>query len=190
MFKRGAKLDFLDEITKNRFLLILLPEDRYSIHLKDIVRGIEQKHKKVCYVCLSRPYADVKEDISKQKINANKFFFIDVLSSHYGSPAKAEDCIFVKEPIKIIDIKVAMTRAIKDMGCSAVLLDSISGLLLFEQSNSILKFTHELKTGKDNEKVNKLFLVLKEGGILGEDSKNLVRDLEMFADKTIDINHI
>lgn len=190
MINRGARLDIRNEITKNKFLLILLPENKYSMNLKNIIKGVDKKHKSICYVCLSRPYLDVKEEMNKENIDTKRFFFVDVLSSHYKTPPEAEDCIFIKEPINVSDLKVAITKGIKDKGCGVILMDPISELLLFEQNHSILRFTHELTREKGHENVKKLFLVLKEAGVLGEESEKLVRDLEMLADKMIDLNHM
>ena len=189
MFKRGARLDLIKEINQNRFLLILLPEKDYSLQLKEIVKSVEKTNTKVCYVCLSKPFTDVKDELKHEKIDTKKFFFIDVLSSHYKTQPKADDCIFIKEPAKLTKIKVAITKAVEEKKCSVVLIDTISTLLIYQQNFSIIRFSHELKTEREHELINKVFIVLKEEGVLEEESRRLVKDLEMFADKTIYVNH-
>ena len=121
-------------------------------------------------------------------INFSKFFFIDVLTSHYRSPERAENCIFLKEPRKLNDIRAAIHESITKHSCSAVIFDTMSSLLMYEQSHDILKFTHELTVEESMQNTNKVFIILKEDMILN-DSDSLIKDVEMFADRTINLEN-
>ena len=180
------QMDLIQEIAKNKFLLILLEEREYAKKLQEIMKSAEKTRTKICYVCLSKPYKDVMEDIRKQKLNVGDFFFVDVLSSHYKEQEPADNCIFVSSPTNLASLRVAIKKAVEEKKCSVILFDTISTLLVYQETSSIVKFTHCILTDEKQERAKKLFIVLKGGAIPGKESKTLVKDLSMFADKTLD----
>jgi archaellum biogenesis ATPase FlaH len=180
-------MDLYKEISENKFVMVLLTEEQYKQKLINIVKNVEKNHTKICYVCLSRPYTDIMEHLKDIGLDVNKFFFIDVLSSHYKKPKEVHNCIFIEGPSKLIAIHVAIKRAITEKNCSVVIFDTISSLLMYEQTHDIVKFTHELTIEEKHQDVNKIFIILKENSVLREYNKNLVEDIGMFVDKTIDL---
>jgi hypothetical protein len=181
-------MNVLDEITRNRFLLILMEEDEYLQKLSDIIKSVEETKTKICYVCLSKPYIDVIEDLRGSGIDVADFFFIDVLTSHYSKPEAADNCIFVQEPTELTGIRVAIRKAIQEEKCSVILFDTISTMLIYQETHSIVKFTHSLLAEKENESIKELFIVLKGETGFSEENQKLVSDLTMFADKTLDLS--
>jgi archaellum biogenesis ATPase FlaH len=180
-------VNIVEEITNNQFLLILLQEDQYLKQLERIVKSVEKNRKKICYVCLSKPYTDVIETLKGRKINTSKFFFIDVLSSHYQTPKPVSNCIFVPAPSELEHIKVAIAKAVNERKCGVIIIDTISTLLMYEEGSSIVRFTHELTIERKQEDVKKLFIVLKKDSIPEKENKELLKDLSMFADKIVDL---
>jgi len=51
----------------------------------------------------------------------------------------------------------------------------------------IVRFTHELITDEHQKDINKIFVILEEKGIYAKESKKLINDLNLFADKTFEI---
>jgi hypothetical protein len=92
----------------------------------------------------------------------------------------------VEEPNKLIAIQVAISKAINEKKCAVVIFDTISSLLMYEQSHDIVKFTHQLTIEKKHQSINKVFIVLKDNGLVGEYYGSLVKDLGMFVDKVVD----
>lgn len=180
-------MNIIKEITQNKFLLILLSEKQYINKLYEIVKSVDKSKNRICYVCLSKPYKDVMVDLKNNDIKTKFFFFIDVLSSHYEKPGPRNNCIFLDSPTSLNSIKDAITKAIEKRNCSVLLFDTISTLLIYQESFSILRFTHSLMA-EEKECVKKVFIVLKNGDALREKNKKLVKDLGMFADKTLDLD--
>jgi hypothetical protein len=48
-----------------------------------------------------------------------------------------------------------------------------------------VKFTHSILADEKQEHAKKLFIVLKGGTIPSKENKTLLKDLSMFADKTL-----
>lgn len=180
-------MDLLQDIFQNKFVMVLLNEQQYFQELVKIVKRVDEDHKKICYVCLSKTVDDVIDEISRINLNVSKFFFIDVLSSHYKRPKPQKNCMFLDAPSNLTAIKVAVTKAVKKEGCSVVIFDTISALLVYQEVFRIMKMTHDLMTEKINEKSNTVFIVLKsQEKVLQDMDKGLIGDLSMLADKTVD----
>ena len=180
-------MDLLKDISENKFVLVLLDSMQYEQKLGEVVKKTGKDSAKICYVCLSRPYHDAIDYLKEMELDIHKFFFIDVLTSHYKKPDGVENCIFLEDP-KIHAIQAAITKAIAQQKCTVVIFDTISSLLMYEQSDEIIKFTHDLTIEKKHQDVNKVFIVLKENNALSPFQDSFVKDVEMFTDKTISID--
>lgn len=180
-------MNLLQEITKSRFLMLLLEEKQYEMELKDIVKNIGETKTKICYVCLSKPYKDVIEDLKRMGVNTKNFFFIDILSSHYLKPKPVKNCIFLEAPPELVSIRLAIEKVIMEKKCSVIIFDTISSLLIYQESYSIVRFTHEIMTDKMQEKTKKIYIVLKGSGLPGGENQGMIKDLCMFADTTVDM---
>lgn len=178
----------IEEMKDNQLWLIHLSEAIYSLEMKELLKYFEKNSEKIGYVCLNKLYTDVIQDLKDYGIDPSKFCFIDVLSSHYETPESAEHCIFLKEPNDIEEMKKAISQLVKKRGCNVLLFDTISKLLIYQQKYKILQFVNELSNA--HSEVKKLFISLKEEGIIGEENDKLLNDLSMFADKTILLNNI
>ena len=182
-------MDLLKELTKDKFVLVLLEEKQYFQELVKIVKRVDKEHEKICYVCLSKTCNDVIDELKTINLNINKFFFIDVLSSHYKKPKPIKNCIFLEAPSDLTAIRVAVTNAINKENCSVIIFDTISALLIYQEVFYIVKLTNDLKTEKIHETSNTVFIVLKsQDKILRDLNTGMVKDLSMFADKTIDFS--
>jgi len=170
--------------TQNKLLLLILKESQYLAHLSKVIKSINNSQSNICYACLNRPYKDLIEDMKKEDINFNRFFFIDILSSHYIKPSPVKNCVFIEEPIKLVNIQSAITELVNKEKCSTIIIDTIHTLLDFESSFSITKFAHNLTIEKKDK--NKIFIALDENGFTRESAGELTKDLSMFADKVVE----
>jgi len=169
---------------KNKLLLAVFQENRYTEQLSEIIKLIKELKTKVCYVCLNRPYKEVIGDFKMNSLDINRFFFIDILSSHNTKLKPVKNCIFIEEPIKIENIESAITDSINKEKCKTVIVDTVSTMLDFESVFSITQFVHNLVTKKKD--INKIFIVLKEDEFTVEGPSRLTKDLSMFADKVVE----
>lgn len=180
-------MNLLNDIMQSKFILILLEERDCTSRLEEIIKSVEKTSTKICYVCMSMPHADVAANLRSKGFRLDDFFFIDVLTSHYGRPSPCGNCIFLNSPSDLSAIKDAITEAIERMKCSAILFDTISAMLIYQETHSILKFTNNLVSEKKQENVKKLFIIIKGGEVPAGDISTLTKDLEMFADKKLDL---
>ena len=181
-------MNILDNVAENSFVLILLTPDQYVSNLDDIVKSAKKSRTKICYVCLSKPYRDVVEHLTASGIDTSGFFFVDALTSHYKKPEPAKNCIFLNSPSDGVALKNAIRDVTEREKCSVVLFDTISTLLIYQESSEIVKLAHSLSSEIHCE-VKKLFIVMK-GEKYVDGQEDLTKDLEMFADKKLDMTKI
>ncbi len=178
-------LSIVENMDKNRFLIALIDEGKYIDKIIEISKAIKNTEK-ICYVCMSRPYSDISENLKKRRANIKKFYFIDTLSSHYGKKKPSENCAFVDSPTNISGIKAAISKASKEKKCSSIIFDTISAMLIYQDTSKIVRFTHDFLS-ESEERSRILYLVIKHDSVPNEENEKLVNDLSMFADKTIKI---
>ncbi len=179
--------DFLKDMTESQFILVLLDEGHYLSKLQELISSVETAGTRICYLCLSKPYKDTVEELRSEGIDTGDFFFIDVLSSHYGPPTPAEDCKFISSPSDLDEIRSAIIDSVERRNCSAIVFDTISTLLIYQQTSSIVSFANNLISEKRQENTKKLFIILKDETTAVTDLDVLTKDLELFADKKIDM---
>lgn len=172
-------------VDKGKFVLLLLDEEQYTKALYEIIRSIEKISSKICYVCFNKLYKEVSDEIKDRKMNIKKFFFIDTMSSVYEKHKSTPNCIFISAPTDFESLKDAITRAIEKEHCDMLIFDTISTLLMYEQSYPIIRFTHELTSRKN---IGKFYLVLKIDHLMKEEIERITNDIMMFADREVKLD--
>jgi len=178
--------DINRELNENNFLLLLLDEDNNDI-LYNCIKYHANEHCKICYICISKPYRYVTAEITKKGIDQSKLFFIDTLSSHYGKQKNNSSCIFVSGPDKTDEIINAIRKSVQNKECNVIILDSASSLLKYYEESDILRFTHKIMTNIGQEDVKRIFTIILNDNVPYNERKELLSDLEMFADKKLNI---
>jgi len=171
----------------NNFLMLLLDDKTYTEELVQLIKRVKDKSENICYVCLSKPYTDVIDNLKNEQINHDNFTFIDIFSSHNYELKDLENCIFVRDSENLEEIGTAVRKAVTNKQCSTIVFDSISTLLIYQKVDSIVKFTYDLLSDKKQKKAHKIYLLMKGMGIYKDESTNLINDLRLFADKVIDV---
>src|SRR3989338_5333618 len=110
-------MEILRDISENKFVMVLLNEEQYNHKLAEIIKGVDINHTGICYVCFSKPYKDVIEYLKGIGVNVEKFFFIDVLSSHYTKQKKVDNCIFIEESDRLTALRDAISKAVNEKNC-------------------------------------------------------------------------
>ena len=174
-----------ENVIKNRFSLCILSEKNYMDHLKEVIRMVVNKKKKICYVCVARPYEDVLNELKDEGIDESFLIFVDTLSSYYVKPEPKRNCIFVDSPYNLEMIEKSVKIAIEKGGCRVLIFDSLSSLMFYSEKFQILKFLNSINLGKDS--ANGIYIILKENSVLKDDSKKFTDDLRMFADKIFEL---
>lgn len=175
-------MDFSDDLKNNNIILIIQSKENYHNDQIGILKTLEPLVKKVCYVCINEPYNSVISNLKKNNLPQEKFFFIDTLTRNVQEPPAVNNCIFVSAPNALTEISLSFSKALNEQKCDAALFDTISALLVYENTHSIIQFTHNIITKLRVSSGKAIFIALKD-----DLNSELVKDLYMFVDKVIDL---
>ena len=130
------------------------------------------KSKKVCYITLNKSCGAVRDIVGKAKLNPDRIYYIDGISSTLGSPKAVKSCTFVRTPYDLDPIAKEVKKAIK-WGAAVVIFDSLSNLLSYGSSapagiNLLTDFINSFSKQLEDKGGDAIFLC-KKG-----DSQNLL----------------
>ncbi|HHI03929.1 MAG TPA: hypothetical protein ENL45_00085 [Candidatus Woesearchaeota archaeon] len=175
-------MNLSSEIKDNKIILLITPKEKYHKELLNTLKVMEKGTDKTCYVCINEPYNFVVDNLKKNNIPAEKFFFIDALTAKVQTPPSVDDCIFVSAPNALTEISLAFSKAFDEKKCNGLLFDTLSTLLVYANPHSIIQFIHNVLTKLRVVSGKAVFVALKE-----DVNSELVKDLYMFVDKVVEV---
>jgi len=185
MSKKDSKTDLKrikEELKKNAIILVVVPHEKYLKFMIGLAKELAASQKQTCYVTSNRPYVALVRTFKDNKINVNKFFFIDAVTKSIGEDVKKiKNCVFVKSPYDLVGLAISISEALKK--CNNLLFDSLSSLLLYEKPQNIMKFVHNIVNRiRVVGNVAAIFVILK-----GDVDAKLIKDFSMFIDDIIEL---
>ena len=169
-----------EEIKKNQITIIVIPSEKY-LEITLFLSRISAELGKTLYVNINKPYSSLVESLKENKIPIDKFYFIDAITKTVR-PEKNGCVEFVSGPTALTEMSLAIFGSIEREDFYCMLFDSLSTLLIYEDSLTVTKFVHNLISRFRSVKTKAVFTVLR-----AESSSELIKDLSMFADKIIDV---
>jgi hypothetical protein len=164
------------QISESQVSLCVFDEGNYQQQREDILRALSLDEKTICYVGYTKPYVALKKELASLQL---KLVFVDVLTMGVQVPPIVDDCFFVQAPTSLTEVSVAISKAM-DANHGPVFFDSLSSLMIYQDSHTLIKFLHGLI---NRIRVSQAKLVLV---VLDKDAKcELVKDLSMFVDVTL-----
>ncbi len=161
---------------------MLLPDNVYSERMKEIAKIVSKLSERVCYVTLNKPYKTLLKDFEKNRIDSNKFFFVDCVTKKVKDEEASEQVVYVSSPKALTEINIVMKKVLNAGKIDSTIFDSLSTLLVYEGSHAVVRFSHSIIS---------MFRTLGSKGILislREDMQNeLINDLNMFVDKVVEL---
>ncbi|MBU2561189.1 MAG: hypothetical protein KKD17_02745 [Nanoarchaeota archaeon] len=168
--------DLDKKLQDNDVSLIVCGED-YQEAIVRIVKEAERQCGKICYVTLNKPYASLTDLLRKKGIAAERFFFIDGISKRVNDGNSPANCVFVTAPDALTELNIAITRTIEKQRPTILVFDSLSTLLIYLPTNSIIKFTQELTKKMKVNNIRAIFPIIR--------NKELIDNISMFVDTVV-----
>ena len=121
--------------------------------------------------------------MDRNKIDINKFFFIDCITrTAEGRAEREKNCLFISSPNNLSELGLAFIQAIQAMpeGKRFIFMDALSTLLIYNSAGTTARFSHFLMTKIKLLGLNGVFMSVEEGL-----DKQLLSQIEQFCDKCI-----
>ncbi|NYZ76018.1 hypothetical protein H0N98_02095 [Candidatus Micrarchaeota archaeon] len=141
------------ELPTEFIALIISSSDIYAIAQEIVLKVlIGKKGMNGAYVTFNRPYSTLKASIEKMGLDVSKMFFIDLITESAGGTVQrsaGDRCFYVSSPKNLTELSILMEQAMLRLPSDKrfVFIDSISTMLIYNDSDTVLRFIHAL-TGK------------------------------------------
>jgi len=176
----------LKSVSPQEIVLILSDEKKYlktNLSLLDILTN-KMKEKGI-YVTINRPFNSLTELLEKNKIKTKNIFFIDAITlTVVGEAEEVPNCLFINSPNSLTELGIALGEAFKAMKTKEdrfIFFDSLSTLLIYNQSKSVSRFAHFL-TGKMREwRIKGVLISLQKNT-----DEKLIGQVSQFCDRIIE----
>lgn len=115
-------------------------------------------------VILNRPYDDYVKFLTRNNIKTDKLFFIDCVTKlSENQPVRDKNVLFMMNPMNLSDIAIAISQLLSNIKNKNkfLVLDSLSTLLIYHDSNTITQFMHFIASKLRNENVKGVIILLE-----------------------------
>lgn len=174
---------YIEDIEKNEIVLVVVPGDKLPQIERDFVRQVSQKGYYIIYVTANKPYTTMCNIFQKEGISLDKIFFIDLVTNLVGMELKrAGNCVFCP-PQALTNLSISIQGAVENLPKESnkmLFLDTLSTLMLYNQSVIVTRFAHSLIAKLREWGVKGTILTLEQ-----ETDKKVMSQITSFADKRI-----
>ncbi len=137
------------------------------------------------YVTLNKPYETIERILKKEKVDTRMVIFIDAVTKTAGGELKkTKNCLYIGNPERLSDISIAMDQAVRAIPVNEkfVLFDSLSTLLLYNNSETVAQFVHFLAGKMRVWKIKGIIISLEKGA-----DKELIEKLTQVCDIVLEL---
>ncbi len=174
------------EFKKEEVVLLIVSAQKYlEVSMEVLQHYCNEENSSCVYVSVNRPYTNLMNLIKKNKINSEKIFVIDAITPDSARREDVENAVFIGNPKGLTDISISANSAVKNLpeGNRVLFFDSLSTLLIYNDSGSVTKFVHFLINKMKEWKISGIIISLEK-----ETDAKLTSQLSQFVDKVIEIN--
>ena len=176
-----------DRLDKDKIYLCLTSAERLRENSSVIIRSLLAKGYIVVVVTTNQPYAILKKNYEKDGIDLSRVGFIDAITRYAVGevPVGAKGVRFTSSPSDLTQLGIAISDALKDLGGrkAAILLDSVSTMLIYLPSTNLSKFIHFVSSKLKILDMAGIFLAVEDGL-----DPTLLSQLTTFVDQVVNMD--
>jgi len=185
----AAAREVLSKGSKGQVSLMLVSSENYSRYTLELIKLLMNEMKmRGVYLTVNKPYKQLIQGLSKIGVDTDKILFIDCITKlAVDEPSPNEKIIFAGSPGNLTQMGMAINQAsmkLKESNERGFLFfDSMSTLLLYNETKTVAKFAHFLVTR---------LRVLELDGIVFAVEKDMdrevIRALAQFCDNMVNLD--
>ncbi|HMK16157.1 MAG TPA: hypothetical protein VK450_04480, partial [Methanomicrobiales archaeon] len=176
-----------DRLDKDKIYLCLTSAEHLKENSSGIIRALLAKGYMVIVVTTNQPYTILKKAYEKDGIDTSKIGFIDAITRYAVGevPVGAKGVRFTSSPSDLTQLGIAISDALKDLSGrkAAILLDSVSTMLIYLPSTNLSKFIHFVSSKLKILDMAGIFLAVEDGL-----DPTLLSQLTTFVDRVVNMD--
>ncbi len=174
-----------ESLTENEIIGVLIPaatRDEMLMRIAEDLSSNYNNYNKILYISTDKSCNELIGKFEENKINTDKFYFIDCITRTANrNVTSSKRCRFISSPGAKDEIQTGVFDILAKEEIDAVLFDSPFSLLKYYEHTDILQFMHLLTLKLVVEGCKGILTFQKES------TDSLRKSIEMFVDKTIDM---
>lgn len=175
--------DFNKLFLQNNSILLVVPPEQYKSVSLSALKQIYLVTNKMGYISLNKIINPLRKFMSTNGIDVDKLYFVDsVTKTVIGNPQTYTNCIYVPSPHDLTKMSIAITKMLKRFSPNFVIFDSVSTLLIYEQSEVSTQFLHSQINKISAHGSKSLFLCLQ-----GNKEEEVIRSLSLIVDLVVKV---
>ncbi len=143
-----------------------------------ILNEIVGRAKKICYVTLNQPYSGIKMLFSENRLEIDKFIFIDGVTKRIQIPPKIEGVIFLDAPFVLDDLFFVANKIISEGQISHMIFDNLMQPAIGSSQDEVARFILRISRKAKDHGIFAAFLFPYE-----EIGSRLVEKIELIYEK-------
>jgi KaiC/GvpD/RAD55 family RecA-like ATPase len=170
--------EILKEFKSSFSMLLILKPESYKPIKNFILNSTNTKWEKAIFVSVNATAEKILEEMDKK--SQKKFFVIDMFSGKSSANenyAKLDSATQLAECLDIIESNLSKRNEKQN---AAIIIDSISSLLLYNNPEAVKKFLHLMISKSQSLKVSVILLGIEE-----KDYEGFYKIVSQFVDSTI-----
>jgi hypothetical protein len=179
--------DSFDRLDKDKIYLCLTSAERLRENSSAIIRSLLARGYLVVVVTTNQPYAILKKTYEKDGIDLSRVGFIDAITRYAVGevPVGVKGVRFTSSPSDLTQLGIAISDSLKDMGGrkAAILIDSVSTMLIYLPSANLSKFIHFVSSKLKILDMAGIFLAVEDGL-----DPTLLSQLTTFVDQVVNMD--
>ncbi len=176
-----------DRLDRDKIYLCLSSAERLKENSSSIIRGLLSRGYVVIIVTTNQPYSILKKAYEKDGIDVSKIRFIDAITRYaIGEvPSGVPGARFTSSPSDLTQLGIAISDSLKDLSGkkAAILLDSVSTMLIYLPSANLSKFIHFVSSKLKILDMAGIFLAVEDGL-----DPMLLSQLTTFVDQVVNMD--
>ena len=176
-----------DRMDRDKIYLCLSSAERLRENAGSIIKGLLSRGYVVIIVTTNQPYSILKKAYEKDGIDLSKVRFIDAITRYAVGevPSGVPNARFTSSPSDLTQLGIAISDSLKDLGGrkAAILLDSVSTMLIYIPSANLSKFIHFVSSKLKILDMAGIFLAVEDGL-----DPMLLSQLTTFVDQVVNMD--
>ncbi len=178
-----AKLESALKIIKApNVVLLLIDSEHYNAVQASLLQFLKQK--RGVFVSVNKPLGNLLET-PESVVKLTNLVFVDMVSESSGvQPLNAGNARYLEGPQNLLELAVLTEKELKGMPLDGrfAVFDSLSTLLLYNKSEAVERFVHNLAGKIRNLQTIAVLLMVQL-----EENRDTIRVISQFCDQTIEV---
>jgi len=175
----GEQVDIQALGIENPVVLLSVNPIVYQTLVMDAIVYFSKRFGRGLYVTLNKPSTVLQSVYERAGLAQNSLVFLDSITN--TTEHSTETCHFLGRMRELTDLGIALARVMSEKEVKFVFVDSVSTLLIYNDSNSVARFCHAV-----TEKVRSLNLPAVMVLVEMEEGKGIAAQLAQFCDAYVE----